>query len=238
MNCHSALYRGELVHARHDRFARAFRYPVYMAAIDPVELPALDRELRLFSLGRWNAYSLDARDYATPLDSDGTTRLVTNLRAFGYLFNPVSFFLRYRVDQVATVTAEVNNTYGGRRCYELGDGERLAGERTGFRTARDFFVSPFLPGELAYDWYFDAPLDGKHLAIEMLVHRADSGQRVLTARFSGTRISLSDRALAAATMRYPLMAAQVIALIHWQALKLHLLGAPYQRPGPDHRPIS
>ena len=273
-NFHSALYRGELMHARHDRFARAFRYPVYMAAIDPAELAALDRELRLFSLGRWNAFSLDARDYTTPISSDarddatpissdprdatlpaiGTTRLVTNLRAFGYVFNPVSFFLRYRANELATVSAEVNNTYGGRRCYELGAAERLADDHErraddhrrragaaraiGFRTARDFFVSPFLHGELVYDWWFDAPLDGEHLSIEMFVHHADTGRRALTARFTGTRVPLSDRTLAAAAVRYPVMAAQVIGLIHWQALKLRVLGAPYHRPGPDHRPIS
>jgi hypothetical protein len=228
----SALYRGEVVHARHDRFARAFRYPVYMASIDPTELPALDRELRLFSLARWNAYSLDPRDYATPLMGPDT-RLVTNLRVLGYVFNPVSFFLRYSARDVTAMTAEVNNTYGGRHCYELGEDQRIAG---GFRAARDFFVSPFLHGALAYDFFVDAPLDGPRLAIEMHAH--DAGKRVFTARFSGERTPLSDRALAAASVRYPLMAAQVIGLIHWQALKLHLLGAPYHRPGPDHRPIS
>jgi hypothetical protein len=33
------------------------------------------------------------------------------------------------------------------------------------------------------------------------------------------------------------MTAQVIGLIHFEALKLHLLGVPYRRPGADHRPI-
>jgi DUF1365 family protein len=32
------------------------------------------------------------------------------------------------------------------------------------------------------------------------------------------------------------MTAQVIGLIHWQALKLHALGAPFRRPGADHLP--
>ncbi len=238
MNFHSALYRGELVHARHDAYARAFRYPVYMAALDPSELPALDRELRLFSFGRFNLYSVDARDYTTPLATDAPTRVITNLRALGYAFNPVSFFLRYTGDVPAALTAEVNNTYGGRRCYELGAAERLPGPRPGFRVARDFFVSPFLHGDLVYDFWLDAPLDGQRLAIEMHVHAPGSDRRVFTARFSGTRTPISDRALAAAAVRYPLMAAQVIGLIHWQALKLHLLGAPYHRPGPDHSPVT
>ena len=60
----SALYRGELVHARRDRFAqRVFRYPAYVASIDPVELDALDRRLRLFSYNRRNVFALHDRDY-------------------------------------------------------------------------------------------------------------------------------------------------------------------------------
>src|ERR1043165_933697 len=119
MSFHSALYRGELMHARHDAIAkRAFRYPVYMASLDLDELPTLHRELRLFSHRRANLFSFDDRDYAATLSpgvrasmadrslvddlaalraangipTPATTRLVTNLRAFGYVFNPVSFF--------------------------------------------------------------------------------------------------------------------------------------------------
>ena len=44
-------------------------------------------------------------------------------------------------------------------------------------------------------------------------------------------------ALVAAGLRYPLMTAQVIGLIHYQALKLHLARVPYRRPGKDHRPL-
>jgi uncharacterized protein len=61
---------------------------------------------------------------------------------------------------------------------------------------------------------------------------------VFTARFTGARAPLSDWTLASAALRYPLMTAQVIALIHLQALKLRLAGVPYRRPGPDHRPLT
>ena len=68
MTFHSALYRGQLAHARTDAHARrAFRYAVYMAAIDLDELPALDRELHLFSRDRANLFSFREHDYATPL---------------------------------------------------------------------------------------------------------------------------------------------------------------------------
>ncbi len=253
---HSALYRGDLVHTRRDHLARRkFRYPVYMAAIDLDELPALDRTLRLFSHGGTNLFSLHDRDYqggsdglayahaevlaAHGLPRPHTTRLVTNLRVFGYVFNPVSFFLGYDAHgTLATVVAEVNNTYGGRFRYVLGPEQRIAGPsaRIGFRAPRELFVSPFLHGERTYEFWFTAPIDGDAIGITMHVD-TPAGERVFVAHVSGVRRVLSDRALLAAAVRYPLMTAQVIGLIHLEAMKLRLLGVPYRRPGSDHRPL-
>lgn len=187
-------------------------------------------------------------------------RLVTNLRIAGYVFNPVSYFLGYDASGALTaVIAEVNNTYGGSKRYVLGPVQRLPAAlapaaRPAFRHPRELFVSPFLHGPASYDFHFDAPLDGDRLAIRMNVHAIEDGTvggsgaadasggppqgpRIFLARLEGERQELSDRALLAAAARYPLMTVQVIGLIHWQALKLHLLGAPYRRPGPDHRPL-
>jgi DUF1365 family protein len=257
----SALYRGHLFHSRRDRWAhRRFRYPVYTASIDLDELPELHRRLRLFSYNRPNLFSLYDRDYrdaagcgvqtaaralfaGAGLAAPHAIRLVTNLRVMGYVFNPVSFFLGYDRDRALTsVIAEVNNTYGGSLRYVLGPPQRLPGtadERPGFRHVRELFVSPFLHGPASYDFHFDAPLDGDRQVIRMNVHagHAAEGERIFIARQEGERQALSDGVLLAAAARYPLMTAQVIGLIHYQALKLHVLGAPYRRPGPDHRPL-
>ena len=263
MSFHSALYRGELAHARDDEHARrAFRYGVMMAALDLDELDALDRELRLFSHGRANLFAFRDRDYASATSpSTGAasrdlrgelaalraanglavphaTRAVTNLRAFGYLFNPVSFFIDYDArGEITAAIAEVNNTYGGNLRYVLGPAQRMPGARATFRHVRELFVSPFLHGEVTYDFELDVPLDGDALAIAMHVRDARD-HRVFFARFAGTRTPLSDRTLALAALRYPFMTAQVIGLIHWQALKLRLAGVPYVRPRGDHRPIA
>ena len=254
----SALYRGSVVHSRRDEHARrAFRYPVYVAAIDLGELTALDRELALFSHRRRNLFALDDRDYeggalglpaalsgliaGNGLPAPHTTRLVTNLKVWGYVFNPVSFWLNYDArGDLSSVIAEVNNTYGGRRRYVLGPAHRLAAPplapgRVGFRHVRELFVSPFLHGPAIYDFWFDAPLDGERLAIAMHVTRP-TGERIFVARLAGQRRPLSDRTLLAAAVRYPLMTLQVIGLIHLEALRLRLRRVPYFRPGPDHLP--
>jgi DUF1365 family protein len=308
----SALYLGSVMHARFDELARrAFRYPVYVAAIDLGELAALDRGLALFSHGGRNLFALHDRDYeggavgllaaqrdllaANGLPAPHATRLVTHLRVWGYVFNPVSFFLHYdAAGALSSVVAEVNNTYGGRRRYVLGPEQRIderseemggggtagsaggaggkaprgiderseemggggtagsagrtgakaprgidprgdAHGRVGFRHVRELFVSPFLHGPAIYELWFDAPLDGERLAITMHVRRP-SGQQIFVARLAGSRRPLTDRALLAAAVRYPLMTAQVIGLIHLEAWKLRLRGVPYVRPGPEHAP--
>jgi DUF1365 family protein len=179
-------------------------------------------------------------------------RLVTNLRIAGYVFNPVSYFLGYdEGGALQAVIAEVNNTYGGSKRYVLGPAQRLPSAPSvsvaggaaptvpAFRHVRDLFVSPFLHGPASYDFHFDTPLDGAALAIRMDVHAGDAaeGPRIFVARLDGERTPMTDRALLAAAVRYPLMTVQVIGRIHYQALKLRLLGAPYRTPGPDHRPL-
>lgn len=246
----SAIATGTLLHARNDRHAqRTFRYPVYMADLDLAELPTLDQSLRLFSHNRRNLFSLHDRDYESGLDlaalraANGlpvpaTTRLVTNLRVAGYVFNPVSFFLDYdAAGALISAIAEVNNTYGGRRRYVLGPAQRLPDVhgRVGFRHVRELFVSPFLHGDADYEFWFDAPLEGD-LAISMHVDFGDD--RTFIARFDARRRALGDRALAAAAVRYPLMSLQVISLIHLEALKLRWQGVPYRASPPDHRPLT
>jgi DUF1365 family protein len=268
MTRRSGLLRGHLMHARSDEHARrSFRYPVYIASLDLDELPALDRELMLFSHGGRNLFGFHDADYeagahgvpaalagmmaANQLPMPHTTRLITNLRVAGYVFNPVSFFLNYdAAGALGSVIAEVNNTYGGRRRYVLGPDQRIEAERVepgrpastgtrarrvGFRHIRELFVSPFLHGPASYEFWFDAPLDGDRLAITMHVTRP-TGERIFVAQLAGTRQPLSDRALLAAALRYPLMTAQVIGRIHLQGLKLRLAGVPFVGPGPDHRP--
>jgi DUF1365 family protein len=248
----SALAIGTLLHARSDdQVQRTFRYPVYMADLDLAELPALDRSLRLFSYNRRNLFALADRDYeggsldlaalraANGLPVPASTRLVTNLQVLGYVFNPVSFFLDYdAAGALTSVISEVSNTYGGRRRYVLGPQQRLRDVhgRVGFRHVRELFVSPFLHGDADYEFWFDAPRDGDTLDISM--HVDIGGRRPFIAKLKASRRPLTDRALAVAAIRYPLMTLQVISLIHLEAMKLRFLhGVPYRRPGLDHRPL-
>ena len=249
----TALYRGHLAHARRDAHARRFRYPCVTACVDLDELAALDRRLRLFSYNRVNLWSLHDRDYdprasiadahharlaAAGLARPARTLLVTQLRTANYVFNPVSFFVGYdAAGALASVVADVSNNYGGRHRYLLGPDQRVddrAG-RVRYRVDKTFFVSPFLHGPARYDFAFGRLGGDRPLDVRMDVHRPD-GDRVFLAHLTGTPVALTDRALVAAALRYPLMSVQVIALIYGEALWAHARGVRFRRPGPDHRP--
>ena len=110
--------------------------------------------------------------------------------------------------------------------------------RARFVVDRTFFVSPFLHGDATYAFEFAAgPPDGPRLAVHMDVDRPD-GARVFVAHLAGARVPLTDRALAAAAVRFPLMSLQVVALIYAEAMWNHARRMPFRRPGPAHRPAA
>ena len=75
--------------------------------------------------------------------------LVTNLRVFGYVFNPASFFLcRDPEGELRLVVVEVHNTHAERHLYTLAPERRGASHVASME--KDFYVSPFIEMEGEY----------------------------------------------------------------------------------------
>ncbi len=236
----SALYVGTVMHARTGDVENVFRYPVYMTLLDLDEGPALDKALRLFGWNRAAATSYHDRDHVDvralleaegiELGAGGRLQVLTNLRVFGYVFNPVSFWWCRRGDgSLAAVVAEVSNTFGERLPYVLVPAE--AGgttDRHVWQTEKRLHVSPFMSMDQRYTWWFSEP--EQRVAVRIDVHEEDAPDFVAT--LVARRVELTPRSLLVTLVRQPLMPAVVVGRIHWQALRLKLKGARFFRKPP------
>ena len=248
---HSALYHGWLEHRRLAPRRHAFRYRLFMVYLDLAELDQVFRGRWLWSTRRAAFARFDRRDHfgdpAQPLEDavralvaeqtnhrpEGPIRLLTHLRYFGYVFNPVSFYYCFDAadSKVEAVVAEVNNTpWGERHCYVLQQ-DSPGAEELQAQTMKAMHVSPFNPMTLRYDWQLRAP--GEALSARMTLRSADpaGAAPIFSAALKLRRVPINGGSLAGTLLRFPWMTAKVIAAIHWEALRLWLKRAPvYDHP--------
>jgi DUF1365 family protein len=247
----SAIYEGVVRHSRFAPHPHEFEFRMAQLYLDLDEIDEVFADRWLWSTHRGNIAQFRRADYLAPAElslSDavrrrvesatgqrlaGPIRLLTHLRYFGHVFNPVSFYYCFAADglTLACVVAEITNMpWGERHTYVLstadarGDGSALA-----WSFPKSFHVSPFLPMSCDYAWRFTTP--GAGLGVHMDVMR--DGRRQFAATLTLRRRPLNSATLARVLWRYPLMTARVVGAIHWQAFRLWLKRNPvYDHPQP------
>ncbi len=257
----SALYDGWVRHRRFSPRPHDLRYRIFQPYLDLSEVEDLLRPWPLASARRpalvWfraadhlssavhgaipAVRSLDAAlrtavQQQTGKRPAGPIRVLTHLRCFGFVFNPVSFYFVYDAEdqRVQSIVAEVDNTpWGERHLYVLERGSQE--DALCFEFDKAFHVSPFMPMQQRYRWRFTEP--GRGLVIHM---QSLEGQRVVfDATLSLRRAAWSRRGLARRVAVTPVVAAKVFGAIYWNALRLWLKGVPfYAHPGSAHRPST
>ena len=163
-----------------------------MVLLDLDEVTEVLKKNWLWSNSRWAVASFQRRDHLgdprQPLIDcvrelvqqrgfprpEGPVRLLTHLRYFGYLMNPVSFYYCYdSAERLQNIVAHVTNTpWGESHSYVLGsdDWQTCMLLRRGRidldqLMAKDFHVSPFLPMNMAYAWGIRRP--GQRLQVHI-----------------------------------------------------------------------
>ncbi|MEP7056270.1 MAG: DUF1365 domain-containing protein [Caldimonas sp.] len=256
MTNESALYVGRVMHQRLRPARHRLRYRIFTLLFDLDELPALDARLRLFSLNRFNLFSLHERDHgagdgtnlrehverqlrAASMPTGGAIRLLAMPRILGHVFNPLSVYFCHRRDgSLQAILYEVNNTFGERHGYLVAVDATEPGEPIRQRCAKQFHVSPFLGLQMDYDFRVEPPRADR-AALSLGINASDGAGTVLVASLDAQRRPLDDAALLGAWLAHPLLTLKVVGAIRWEALRLWLKRVPlHPRPALPASPVT
>jgi DUF1365 family protein len=242
------LYEGETTHRRTGAVTHGFRYRLFHLLLDIDRIDEDLRGLAMIRRGRIGLFSYDDRDHGwrdgRPLRgwvleqlaqarvpaTAHRIRLLAMPRVLGFVFNPISlFYVEDAAGGLEAVIYEVNSTFGQTHAYVApasGPGfQRQIAEKR-------LFVSPFYGVDGAYRFDVSPPVEILDLAI---VKTDADGKPEFTATLSAERQRLTDARMLRLFLGFPLMTLQVVAGIHWQALRLFMKGVRLvpRPPGPD-----
>ena len=232
------IISGHTYHARRGEIKNAFRYSVDYLLHDFQKTPGT----WLFSFDRFNLWSLRTADHGgMPKSGKGVkwfeqiltengfdsetcdTFLITAPRFLWFEFNPVSFWIATQNGSPVAMVAEVNSTFGQRHCYYCAKPDQsVITPADSLKAQKLMHVSPFQ--KISGEYTFNIGLTPEKFS--MRIDYRDGQQGVL-ATLDGAITNASDTTLAYAALRRPFGAMRVLTLIHWQAVKLWIKGAPF-----------
>lgn len=249
MEIKTSLLFGHVTHKRLAPRVNAFRYQIYYLLL-PLSKIGKEIETGLLTYNRFGLLSFydkdhgnrdgsNLNDWAKDIlhqnnrnDIDGEIILITMPRIFGYVFNPVSFYLCHdKRANLKAVICEVNNTFGETHSYLCAPSDKsIINEDDWLHGQKLFHVSPFIERQGHYNFRFAVSGNTKGIWINL---DDEKGTPLLLTSVTGKEESLSKKSVQKAFWNYPLMTFKAIFLIHWQAVKLLFKGTRYV-----HKPLQ
>lgn len=214
------ILQTKMFHRRNSPRVHEFSYSLFYLKLRLGELPLVSQALRLLAYNRFSLFSIWDRDYLSNYYGTLTEKvsalckdvgisaefdhidLITHPRCFGYVFNPVSFFICVRHNNPEVLIAEVHNTFGEKHlyaCVAQGSEERSGTKTTRYAIKKEFHVSPFFDRSGHYDFILTEKQSSTSVRINLL-HGEDT---VFESGVVGKEIPLTKRNLFLTAIRYP-----------------------------------
>ena len=236
----SFIYNGTVIHKRFKPKIHLFKYRVFSLLIDLSELKNLDRKIKFFSLNRFNLISFFEKDHG---DRDGSSLIdwvkknlrdnkidSTNIkiklfcypRIFGYVFNPLSVFYVYDLnDKLSAILYEVKNTFNEQHTYifNVKNNQNLIQHNC----SKKFHVSPFI--EMNCNYFFSLVRPGEKISV--VIDQYQENEKILFASQDGKRANFTSTELIKSYLKHPLMTFKIIVAIHFEAFKLWIKGIKF-----------
>lgn len=238
------MYTSDVMHRRNFPQRYRFDYRVASLLIDIDHIDEAVKASPFLSLNRFNLYSIYTKDHGyrdgrewrswidAKLDHFGVDKgkhkikLLCFPRILGYAFNPLCLWYCYGEDQqLYAIVCEVRNTFGEHHHYVLHNDNKPYSEKITARKNKQFHVSPFISMNAEYQFILKSP-DQK---LSIIINEYQNNDLMLTATQMGERKQVSTSQLLYQFVRLPFMSFKIMAMIHWQALKIWLRGGKFHK---------
>ena len=236
----SSIYNGTVIHKRFKPKTHFFKYKVFSLLIDLSELNYLSKKINFFSHNKFNLISFYVKDHG---DRDGSSliswvkknlednniqsqnikvKLLCYPRILGYVFNPLSVFYVYDLNEkLICILYEVKNTFGEQHTYIF----RVNSDQNLYQhnCTKKFHVSPFI--EMNCKYFFRLLKPGEKISV--IIDQYQTDEKILYASQDGQRVDFNTKELIKSYIKHPLMTFKIILAIHFEAFKLWSKGIKF-----------
>lgn len=242
------IFTGKVMHKRLFPKENSFVYGIYYLALP---LSKIDQAPKSFSLSfreedhgprdgsgleDWIRSILKNHNPALEAITDDIL-LICMPRIFGYVFNPISFWLCLDKKQnIRAALCEVNNTFGETHSYLCVQSSlKPIGQNDWLTADKVFHVSPFLKREGEYKFKFSYKNEKFGTWIDFYDEK--NNKQLLTS-LTGNFTPMNKASLRKTFYSHPLVTFKAISLIHWQAIKLIFKGIKHMKKPKQHNKKS
>jgi len=230
----SCLYEVNIWHDRQGPKRYSFGHKIFMFYLDLDELPLLSKTSWLIGHNQTRVYNFRDKDHVLSLNTTAKesllayvkrkglkadvakVKLLTSVRTFGYIFNPVSFYFCFDAhNNPLCVVPEIGNTFGELKYFYLGP-DKKRDQVFQDEQIKYYYISPFTDLDNVLDFKIQVPDENLTIAIDVLKR----GEKFFYSSMQGIKRSLTTKHLFWMTVKYPWVTLKVIFYIHWHAAML------------------